>query len=168
MNWKPNILVLAAIGAVLVAFLVMNTTGEAQLAVNAIAGTLIGGYVATMFLLGGPPPNPMVNNAVALALIDIIGSQSARTPEEAIIVTPREYWVLILVSIAAGVTLVMMFLGISEATVATVAGGVVGAIVSLAGKMVSPDDRPEVPASIVHELIELIRQGKDPGLKAEQ
>ena len=152
---RINILALAAIGAALVGILAVSTTGESQLATLAVAGSLVGGFAGVMTRLSDPEPDPSVPSSIVERILQMMGGESASGAAE--LFEPASQWrpnVLVLVIVAAVIVAGMVFVISSEAALITVAGGFVGGIVSLAGKLTDPPPNPSVPASVVAKLLE--------------
>lgn len=153
---RINILGLALIGAALTALLALMTSGPAQLATLAVAGTLIGGFATSMIRLSEPDPDPSVPASV-MPLLLRGALPDPGTAEHAAIFgvpsTPLRANVLILVLIGALIVGCLAFV-VGEAALVTVAGGYVGGLVAIAAKLVEPPPNPSVPASVVAHAIE--------------
>ncbi len=152
-----NILALAAIGAILVIGLAFAGGGnpDAMLAVLAIGGTLVGGLSGTMTRLTEPEPDPSVPASTLAVLLRGGGTVQPQS------VTHRHLPILGLVSLAAVMVIVLLVTVPGEAALVTVAGGLVGGLVSLAGKLAAPPPDPSVPASVVRDFLARPRAGAD-------
>ena len=153
-----NILGLALIGAVFVCVLAWAAGGnaEAQLATLAVAGTLVGGLSGTMTRLVEPDPDPSVPASVVEQILKVIGASSP--PELTAAAGPAptlvRWSVLILALMAAILVGILTFVLNTEAALVTVAGGLIGGLVSIAGELVKPPPNPSVPASVVGKILE--------------
>ena len=157
-NVRINILGLALIGAALVAILAWLTSGEAQLATLAVAGTLVGGLGGTMTRLSEPDPDPSVPASVVEQILKAV---DITAPAELGVASGGgsawSAWrpnVLILAVIGAIIVAAMTAVLSSEAALVTVAGGFVGGLVSIAAELVKPPPNPSVPASVVVKILE--------------
>ena len=141
---KINIIVLALIGGLLA-----WVTGS-----EALSTVLVTGIVTTMFLLGGPRPNPKISKEIVMALISTVGGESYKpTP----LIEGRERLVLAIVVIGAGVTVVLAIFGHLTGTGLEMAvGGLIGMIGTLSGKMVDPGDDDTGTQEVAVRLIELL------------
>ena len=152
---RINILVLAGIGAGLVSLLALLTTGEAQLATLAVAGTLVGGLGGTMTRLSEPDPDPSVPASIVQRLLGPHSPPDLATIGEGLSASPFRPNVLLLAIIGAFIVGGMAFVVSNEAAIVTVAGGFVGGIVAIAAKLTDPPPNPSVPASVVAKIIEV-------------
>ena len=152
---RVNILGLGLIGAALIGILAVATTGDAQLSTLAVAGTFVGGFAGVMVRLSEPDPDPSVPASVVERILSGTGDVGeAATAADGTAASPWRGNVIVLALIAAAVVLMMLFVLPGDAALVTVAGGVVGGLVSIAGKLVEPPPNPGVPASVVHRLID--------------
>ena len=143
---RPNIIVLAVIGGLLA-----WVTGS-----EALSTVLVTGIVTTMFLLGGPKPNPKISKEIVMALISTVGGKTyAPSP----MIEGRERLVLGIVVIGAGVTVVLAIFGhLSGTGLEMAVGGLIGMIGTLSGKMVDPGDDDTGTQEVALQLIELLSE----------
>ena len=141
---KPNIIVLAIIGGLLA-----WTTGS-----EALSTVLITGIVTTMFLLGGPKPNPKISKEIVMALISGASGNDYRPSP---LIEGREKLVLFIVVIGASVTVVLAIFGHLTGTGLEMAvGGLIGMIGTLSGKMVDPGDDDTGTQEVALRLIDIM------------
>lgn len=159
---RPNIIALALLGIVFITFLAFLTQGspDAQVAVLAIGGTFVGGFAGVMVRLVEPPPDPAVPASVLDRLLASAGGPSiAPGPDAVVAPSPWRGNVIALSLIAAIVMVIVIWLLPGEGAMVTVAGGLIGGLVSLAGKLVEPPPDPSVPASVINRVIEARSSG---------
>ena len=157
-NVRINILILAGIGAALVALLafITGSNAEAQLAVLAVGATLVGGLTGTMTRLSEPDPDPSVPASVVADILRAIGI----SPPSGLAEAGGETWgawrpnVIAMALIGGLIVVLMTFVLDSEAALVTVAGGFVGGVVSIGAELVKPPPNPSVPASVVAKILE--------------
>ena len=153
---RINILILAAIGAVLVAGLAVFTSGEAQLSTLAIGASLVGGLAGTMTRLSEPEPDPAVPASIAEKILLWAGASDGAGIVDAAPAPPSPWRpnVLILALMGAVIVMALVFVLPGEAALVTVAGAFIGGVVSIASKLTDPPPNPSVPASVVASLLE--------------
>ena len=79
-KWKWNVLILAAIGALMVGGLAL-AFGDAQATlVIGIAGTLIGGFAGVMRDLIAPEPNPSVPASIVSEMLAALAERGGAAP----------------------------------------------------------------------------------------
>ena len=155
---RINILALAAIGTALICALafITNSGSESQMAVLAIAGTFVGGFAGVMVRLVEPEPDPSVPASIVERILAGGGGATSGL-EDLAVAAPGSVWrgnVIVLSLIAGVVVLIMLWALPDDIALVTIAGGFVGGLVSLAGKLVEPPPNPAVPASVVKWLID--------------
>ena len=157
-KFRTNILGLAVIGGALISVLALATTGEAELATLAVAGTVVGGLAGVMVWLSEPEPDPSVPSSIVEQILRVVGASLPADQAAAIRVTATESSrrpnVIVLTLIGAVLVGALIWVLPSESAIVTVAGGFIGGLVSLAGKLVEPEPNPSVPASVVAKLLE--------------
>ena len=137
---RPNILILAILAVGLAGYI-----GSEPL-----ASTVIMALATTMYLLGGPPPNPSVSKDFALAVVS--GETGAKTS----VSNAREQVVLYLVSIATAMTVGMSWFGLMSDRITEIAvGGIIGIIGSAIGSILEPSDEASVPQSTLFKVLEM-------------
>ena len=147
---RPNILILAAIGA-----FVVVTVPQSE----ALAYALITSIGTTMFLLGGPPPNPRVASSVVAAIVSRVPGGPAMTGGGT---TNKDRIVVLLAFLAAGLIVLLGVLGKLEGqALVNVSAGFVGFIGSVCGKMVDPGDEDTATQEVAIRLIDKIQPVAD-------
>lgn len=164
---RPNVIALAFLGIVFIVLLAFMTQGSpnAQTAVLAIGGTFVGGFAGIMTRLVEPPRDPAVPASVLDRLL--LWSDTATVAAEGggqiqgasgtvDLVASHSPWrgnVIVLSIIAGVVMVIVLWMLPGEGALVTVAGGLIGGLISLASKLVDPPPDPEVPASIIKHVI---------------
>ncbi|MYI68203.1 MAG: hypothetical protein F4103_05435 [Boseongicola sp. SB0673_bin_14] len=155
---KPNVIIIALIGAFFIANLSGTLQGEASQAISGLAMAFVGGLVAVMFFLVGPPPNPMVPESTALRILDLL------TPGDGVSMSGKRVskdWVIIwLILIGVAVLLYMArWTEVSDTVIYNLAAFIVGMIGSTVGKMADPEATAEqVPQSTVFRLLDILER----------
>lgn len=159
---KPNVIIIALIGAFFIAHLSGQLQGEAAQAVSGLAMSFIGGIVGVMFFLVGPPPNPMVPESTALRILGILENS---TPAQAKARGSKDGVIIFLIVLGVSIVLYMaVFTDVSDVVIFNLAAFVVGVIASTVGKMADPEaTSDQVPQSTVFRIIDLIeKRGSSP------
>lgn len=147
---RINILVLAAIAACLVGVLAVFVDAAATVT---IAGSLIGGYAATMTKLSEPAPDPAVPSSIVERLLGQ-GTEATLAAEAAPPATRINILVLALIGAVLVGALASFAEGAAVMAVLGIAGTLVGGVAATMSKLCDPAPDPSVPASVVKEILE--------------
>ena len=159
---KPNVIIIALIGAFFISNLagVLQTTEAAQ-AMSGLAMAFVGGLVAVMFFLVGPPPNPMVPESTAIRILDLLDAGGDNTLAAKRISKDGVIVFLILLGVAV-VLYLAHFTHVGDTVIFNLSSFLVGMIASTVGKMADPEATSEqVPQSTVFRLLDIL-EGRGP------
>ena len=158
---KPNVLALALLATGIVIGMAFLLPAEHAVAVIGLASVALGAFGSVMFVLSAPPPNPDVEARFASDLLALAAGTG--TPQhEAMPGSARAPPILlILIGIAAVISLVAFLLPTVPTTAAVgIANATVGAITGLVGKLAEPEPDRAVPQSIVIAALKQIADTK--------
>ena len=157
---RLNVLILAALAALVVAILARTVGVSDATAVVGAASVVLGFYGSTMYLLAKPEPNPDVDRAFAEYTLHLArGGDPHKTAPVASQSDRRLNVLLTLIIAAVGLSLVALLnwgsipvlvgVGIANATL-----GMIGGVV---GKLVEPEPDPVIPQSAFTAALDAIK-----------
>ena len=156
---KPNILGLAVLSVALVAILAFTATPESEVSVTNIACVVAGGFVAVMFALSAPAPNPDVDAAFASDVIAMAaGAGNANKAAESLVTRETKALICLIFLAALLSAFALLWPGIPDSIGGNLTSATIGMIGGTVGKMVDPPPDKMVPQSVVFEALKRIAE----------